>query len=55
MNNLNFYHDRWYKTYKGKIYKNSKTDINTAINNKAIINNLKPIAAILTIAEKLKN
>jgi hypothetical protein len=49
MNNISIYHDRWFKTYKGYIYKNTKTDINTAINNKVIIDTLKPIKAILTI------
>jgi hypothetical protein len=50
-NNLGTYHDRWFKTYKGKIYKNTPTDINTAINNKAIIDNTKPVKAILTISK----
>ena len=37
MCNLSIYHDRWFKTYKGFIYKNSATDVNSAINNKAVI------------------
>jgi len=53
MNNLKIYHDRWFKTYKGRIYKNTITDINTAINNKVIIDNLPSIKAILTISENL--
>jgi hypothetical protein len=50
-NKLGIYHDRWFKTYKGMIYKNTVTDINTAINNKIIIDTMKPIKAILTISE----
>ena len=30
--------DNWFFMYKGKVYKNKITDINTAINNKSIIN-----------------
>lgn len=48
-NKLSIYYDRWFKTYKGKIYRNTATDINTAIHNKFIIDNLHPIKAILTI------
>lgn len=55
-NNLGMYHDRWYKTYKGKIYRNTPTDIHSAINNKAIIDSVlidkeKPLKAILTISD----
>lgn len=52
MNNLGTYHDRWFKTYKGLIYKNTATDINTAINNKAIIDGKqRTVIKILTISE----
>ena len=52
---LNIYHDRWFKTYKGRIYKNSVTDIHTAINNKVVIDRLKPIKSILTVSEQLNH
>jgi hypothetical protein len=50
-NNLGIYRDRWFKTYKGRVYKNSATDIQTAINNKVIIDTMKPIEAILNISK----
>lgn len=53
--NLAYYkHDRWFFTYKGRVYRNKPLDINTAINNKVVIDSLPPILAILTVTETLK-
>lgn len=34
------YNDKWFTYYRGYVYKNRITDINTAINNKVIIDKM---------------
>ena len=40
MNNLHF--DGWFAYYKGMIYANGKLDVHARINNKIVIDNMRP-------------